>query len=267
MKIKIREKLFEIIFEADTRAGKLFDIAILIAILMSILTVMAESVPLLRKSYPQGFFYLEWAFTLIFTLEYFLRVYSANKRCRYILSFFGIIDLLAILPAYLGFFLAGGHSLIIIRAIRLLRVFRIFKVNRYLKAAEVLKSALIASREKISVFLFSVLMVVILIGTVMYLIEGEANGFTSIPKSIYWAIVTLTTVGYGDITPQTAPGQFLSAILMITGYAIIAVPTGIISLEIARSEVKKSSTQVCPECMKEGHEPDAVHCKFCGARL
>lgn len=267
MSKKLRNTLFEIIFEADTKAGKLFDITLLIAIVLSIITVMFESVPFLRKSHLAFFVSLEWIFTLIFCVEYVLRIYAARRRWKYIVSFFGIIDLLAILPAFLGIFIVGARSFMIIRAFRLLRIFRVLKITRYLKAGEVLRSALISSREKISVFLFTVVMVVILVGTLMYLIEGEAHGFTSIPKSIYWAIVTLTTVGYGDITPQTAIGQFLSAILMITGYAIIAVPTGIISVELARSESRKPTTQVCPECLKEGHTEDATYCKFCGAKL
>ena len=267
MEKKLRESLFEIIFEADTRAGKLFDVALLIVIVLSILAVMGESVPAVRADFKQLFIMLEWIFTIIFSIEYFLRIYSARNRIRYIVSFFGIIDLMAILPVFIGIFIAGARSLLVIRALRLLRIFRILKVSRYLSAGDILIRALRASRDKIGVFLFAVLMVVLLIGTLMYLIEGEKNGFTSIPKSIYWAVVTLTTVGYGDITPQTALGQFLSGVLMITGYAIIAVPTGIISVEIARSEMRRPSTQVCPGCMREGHQDDARFCKYCGTRL
>ena len=267
MKKKLRENLFEIIFEADTTYGKLFDIVLLIVILLSLATVTGESIPALRRNYSQLFFDLEWIFTIIFSLEYILRIYAARKRFRYIISFFGIIDLLAILPAFLGMFIAGARSLLVIRALRLLRIFRILKISRYLNAGETLIRALKASREKIGVFLFAVLMVIFLVGTLMYLIEGEAHGFTSIPKSIYWAIVTLTTVGYGDIIPQTALGQFISGMLMIIGYAIIAVPTGIISVEIARSQLQKPSTQVCPGCMREGHDEKAFFCKYCGTRL
>lgn len=267
MKKKLRQKLYDVIFEAETPAGKAFDIGLSVVILLSVAIVMSESVPLLRKSLAKEFFILEWSFTVIFSIEYILRIYAAPKRWRYIISFYGIIDLLAILPAFLGIFLAGARSFMIIRAFRLLRIFRIFKVSRYLRAGEILRRALIASREKIGVFFFAVIMVVIVIGTIMYMIEGEENGFTSIPKSIYWAIVTITTVGYGDITPQTSIGQFLSALLMITGYAIIAVPTGIISVEIARSERIQPDTTACPECTKAGHEEDAEFCRFCGANL
>ena len=267
MKKKLRENLFEIIFEADTTYGKLFDIVLLIVILLSLVAVTGESIPVLRRNYSQLFIDLEWIFTVIFGLEYILRIYAARNRIRYIVSFFGIIDLLAILPAFLGLFIAGARSLLVIRALRLLRIFRILKISRYLNAGETLIRALKTSREKIGVFLFAVLMVIFLVGTLMYLIEGEAHGFTSIPKSIYWAVVTLTTVGYGDITPQTALGQFISGLLMIIGYAIIAVPTGIISVEIARSQSQKPSTQVCPGCMREGHDEKAVFCKYCGTRL
>ena len=267
MQKNLRSRLYEIIFEAETREGKLFDIVILIAISMSIITVMGESVPLLRKRFSTGFVGLEWIFTVVFGIEYLLRIYSARKRLKYVLSFFGIIDLLAILPAFLGIFIVGARSLLIIRAFRLLRIFRILKISRYLRAGEILKSALISSREKIGVFLFAVFMVVIFIGTLMYLIEGEAHGFTSIPKSLYWAIVTLTTVGYGDITPQTSIGQFLSALLMITGYAIIAVPTGIISVELARSGKKAAEARTCPHCGKRGHNENALYCHHCGGKI
>ncbi len=267
MKKKLRENLFEIIFEADTSAGKLFDIALLIIIVLSIISVTGESIPVLRNNFRHTFIILEWIFTIIFSLEYFLRIYAARKRIQYIVSFFGVIDLLAIMPAFLGIFIIGARSLLVIRALRLLRIFRILKISRYLKAGDTLIRALKSSREKIGVFMFAVLMVILLVGTLMYLIEGEQHGFTSIPKSIYWAIVTLTTVGYGDIIPQTVLGQFISGILMITGYAIIAVPTGIISVEIARSESQKPSSQVCPGCMREGHDVNATFCKFCGTQL
>lgn len=267
MKKNLRNNLFEIIFEADTRVGKIFDISLLIVIVLSIITVMCESVPAFRIGNNNIFKTLEWIFTIIFTLEYILRIYSSANRSKYIFSFFGIIDLLAILPAFLGIFISGAHSLLVIRAFRLLRIFRVLKISRYSKASKTLVAALVASRDKIGVFLFAVITTILCIGTLMYLIEGEVNGFTSIPKSIYWAVVTLTTVGYGDIIPQTAIGQFLSGLLMIIGYAIIAVPTGIISLEVARSEKNKMTTQVCPHCMKEGHERGAKFCKHCGSKL
>ncbi len=267
MKKNLRQQLFEIIFEADTRAGKIFDIALLVVIVLSIITVMCESVPAFSRKNSTVFKCLEWVFTIIFSIEYLLRIYSSMNKGKYIFSFYGLIDFLAILPAFLGLFISGAHSMIVIRAFRLLRIFRILKISRYSNAGKTLANALVASRDKIGVFLFTIATTILCIGTLMYLIEGEAHGFTSIPKSIYWAVVTLTTVGYGDITPQTAIGQFFSSILMIIGYAIIAVPTGIISLEVARAEKNKITTQVCPACMKEGHEKGAVFCKHCGARL
>jgi voltage-gated potassium channel len=267
MQKKLRHTLYKIIFESDTPPGKLFDIVLLIIIVLNVVTVMCESVPLIRRNYAIYFIILEWIFTSIFTLEYFIRIYSAPKRWDYMFSFYGIIDFLASIPVYLGFFIGGARSLLIIRTLRLLRVFRVFKVSRVLNAGDTLMKALKSSKEKIGIFLFTVLMVVILIGTLMYLIEGEESGFTSIPKSIYWAIVTLTTVGYGDLTPHTSIGQFFSAILMITGYAIIAVPTGIITVELARRDFHEHKTLVCPECGKGGHDPDARYCKYCGAGL
>jgi len=267
MRKKLQKRLFEIVFESDTKAGKIFDITILCLILLSILTVLLESIPGLRNTYKEHFIKLEWIFTFLFTLEYFLRIYVSSSRRGYIFSFYGIIDFLSILPAFMGLIIVGARSLIVIRALRLLRIFRIFKINRYLNAGEVLVKALRGSREKIGVFLFTLLNIIILIGTMMYLIEGEKYGFTSIPKSIYWTIVTMTTVGYGDLTPATPLGQFLSSILMIIGYAIIAVPTGIITVELTKAHNQKVSGQVCPRCMYEGHDADATFCKNCGAQL
>ncbi len=264
---KIRKRLFEIIFEADTTAGKVFDIVLLGLIILSTLAVILESVPSVRVSFSSGLRVAEWVITILFSLEYVLRIYATDKPLRYILSFYGIIDFMAILPTYLGLVIAGTHSLVVIRALRLLRVFRIFKISRYIEEGKILLKALQASRVKISVFLFVIFTLILVIGTVMYLIEGEKNGFTSIPKSIYWAIVTMTTVGYGDITPQTALGQFLSAIVMILGYSIIAVPTGIVSVELAGAIKDAVSTQTCPACLREGHDADAEFCKYCGARL
>lgn len=263
-KSKFRKKLFEIIFEADTQSGKIFDVALLIIILLSVLIVVLESVPAIRNNHAGLLIALELVFTAIFTLEYLLRIFVTDKPVKYIFSFFGVIDLLAILPAFLAVFITGAHSLIIIRTFRLIRVFRILKVSRYIKAAQNLSQALVASKAKIGVFLFAVMIIVIFLGAIMYLVEGEKNGFTSIPKSIYYTIVTLTTVGFGDITPQTTLGQIISSVVMIMGYAIIAVPTGIISVEIARNA---QNTQVCPECMKTGHDENAKHCKYCGGEL
>ncbi len=264
---KIRKKLFEIIFEADTASGKIFDIVLLFIILLSTVVVIIESVPSINQVLYKEFRIIEWTITILFTIEYLLRIYSLKKPSGYIFSFFGIVDLLAILPFYLGLFFIGTHSLLVIRVLRLLRIFRIFKITRYLQEGKFLIRALYASRIKIGVFLFTLITLMLIIGTLMYLIEGENYGFTSIPKSIYWAIVTMTTVGYGDITPHTAVGQFLSGVVMILGYAIIAVPTGIVGLELANTMIKAQSTQVCPNCAREGHDHDAIYCKYCGFLL
>jgi len=268
MKAKtLRTRLNIIIFGTDTRMGRLFDIAILVCIAISLVTIMAESVPMWRVAFSREFMVLESLFTTIFALEYILRIYASPKRLSYVLSFYGWIDLLAVLPAFLVVLIPGSQSLLVIRTLRLLRIFRIFKVNRYLSAGNMLMKALMASRAKIGVFLFAVLMIVTIVGTLMYLIEGEANGYTSIPKSIYWAIVTLTTVGYGDITPQTTLGQLFSSLLMIMGYAIIAVPTGIISAELTRSQPRPEAGRLCRSCRSGEHLPEAVYCYACGEVL
>ena len=261
-----RNKLYEIIFEADTPAGKWFDIFLLWAILISVLVVFLESISELRSSYGDIFYYLEWFFTILFSVEYILRIISTKKPFGYIFSFYGIIDVLAILPTYLSLVIAGSQYLLVIRILRLLRVFRILKLTHMIRQTTILKRALIASRGKIAVFLFAVLTLIVIIGAVMYVIEGPENGFTSIPFSMYWAIVTMTTVGYGDISPQTTIGQIFASFVMIMGYAIIAVPTGIVSVEIA-AVTKKSSAQVCPSCFKEGHDLDAKYCKYCGSSI
>ncbi|MCB1193350.1 MAG: ion transporter [Leptospiraceae bacterium] len=259
-------KLYEIIFEADTFAGKLFDIVLLIAILISFFSVILESVKEIERNYATLLHVIEWGITIFFTLEYIARVVCVKYPIRYVFSFFGIVDLISTLPTYLSLFLAGSHYLMVIRLIRLLRIFRIFKLARYLKEAEILITAIKASRFKIIVFMLAILTFTAINGTIMYVIEGEKNGFTSIPVSMYWAIVTLTTVGYGDIAPKTPVGQFISSIIMILGYAIIAVPTGIVSVELSKAQ-KKYTTQVCPACTKEGHDADAIYCKFCGEML
>ncbi len=263
---KTRQKLYEIIFEADTPTGKLFDVVLLFVILLSVALVMLESVPFIRQDYRTHLHILEWIITGIFTVEYFLRILIVRKPFQYIFSFYGIIDFLSVIPTYIGLFLVGSHSLVVIRILRMLRIFRILKLSRYTQAGRSLVRALWASREKISVFIFFVIVLVIVIGTVMYLIEGEANGFTSIPRGIYWAIVTLTTVGYGDISPQTSLGQFMASIVMIMGYAIIAVPTGIVTAEIINPS-RRDNTQVCPQCLWHHHDDDAVYCKKCGAKI
>lgn len=261
-----KSTLHEVIFEADTKAGKLFDVILLWAILASVIVVMLESVNSISEQYSQFIKPIEWTFTIFFTIEYILRILSVKKPWKYILSFYGIIDLLSIIPTYLGLFIVGTQSLSVVRTIRLLRIFRVLKLVRYMKAADNLKSALIAGKDKITVFLFAVLSMVIILGTLMYLVETPENGFTSIPRSIYWAIVTLTTVGYGDISPTTVLGQTIASIVMILGYAILAVPTGIVGAELVKTG-NKTNTQSCPSCSKEGHDNDAKHCKFCGSKL
>jgi voltage-gated potassium channel len=263
----MKTRLHEIIFEADTPAGKAFDVGIIVIILLSILVVMLESVAGIRQHYGPVLQAMEWSFTIAFTMEYLLRLYCVGKPLRYAGSFYGVVDLLAIIPTYLSVFLSGTQYLLVIRTIRLLRVFRILKLVQYWSEARTLFHALRASRRKIFVFLYVVVILVIIVGSLMYLIEGEQNGFTSIPRSIYWAIVTLTTVGYGDIAPATDLGQTLAAIVMIIGYGIIAVPTGIVTAELARESHASLSTQACPECASEGHDADAVYCKYCGAKL
>lgn len=264
---QFKENLYEIIFEADTRAGKIFDITLLIVILLSVVLVMLESVPRINQSHGQQLLILEWIITLIFTIEYFVRIIIVRKPWKYIFSFYGIIDFLAILPTYLSLVLIGSQSLVVIRVLRLLRIFRILKLTRYTHAGRTLARAIWASREKISVFIFFVIIMVVIIGTIMYLIEGENGGFTSIPISIYWSIVTLTTVGYGDISPVTALGQFLASFVMIMGYAIIAVPTGIVTAELVNPTPVKSEKQICPDCHHDKHDNDAEYCKKCGTKL
>lgn len=261
-------KLHEIIYEADTTKGKLFDVILLIAIITSIILVMLESVDSFDKKYHAILYFGEWTITILFSLEYILRIISIKKPKKYIFSFFGIIDFLSTIPFYLSLFFAGSQGLIALRALRLLRVFRILKLARYIGASNKLILALKASKTKIAVFLFFVLIVCIILGTVMYMIEGAENGFTNIPKSIYWAIVTLTTVGFGDIAPQTPLGQFISSIIMILGYAIIAIPTGIVSSEITKtSDILDTNTQSCPNCLKEKHINNALYCHHCGSTL
>jgi len=263
-----RLKWYEIIFESDTPRGRGYNIGLLVCIVSSVVVVALESVSTLPVGMDKWLIGLEWFFTIIFTFDYFMRIWIVTNKARYIFSFFGIIDLLSILPTYLGLFLIGAQSLMVIRSIRLIRIFRIFKLSRYVGEGQVLALALKSSRHKIIVFLVTVLTSVIIAGTLMYLIEGPEHGFTSIPKSIYWAIVTMTTVGYGDIAPQTSLGQTLASFIMILGYGIIAVPTGIVSAEmVSQKNKEKITTQVCPNCLKEGHDIDAVHCKFCGSHL
>ena len=263
-----RARLHEVIFESDTRAGRFFDLALIWLILLSVATVVLESVREVREQYGKLLYTLEWVFTLLFTVEYFLRLLSVRRPVRYATSFFGVVDLLAIIPTYLSVFVPGSQYLLVIRILRLLRVFRLLKLSEYVTEADTLRLALRASRRKISVFISAVVLLVVIIGALMYVIEGEPNGFTSIPVSIYWAIVTLTTVGYGDLSPKTSVGKMLASIVMVIGYGIIAVPTGIVSVELAQAvRQKKVSGQSCPACSAEGHDPDAIYCKYCGAQL
>jgi voltage-gated potassium channel len=263
----IRAKLYEIIFEADTPAGKAFDIALLITIILSVIAVLLESVAGVRARYGTWLRAFEWLVTILFTIEYCLRLFCVGKPLRYARSFYGIVDLLAIIPTFISAFVIGAQSLMVIRAVRLLRVFRVLKLVHFIGEARVLRAALRASARKIVIFIGAVLTIVVIVGALMYLIEGEENGFTSIPESIYWAIVTMTTVGYGDIAPQTPLGKLLAAAIMILGYGIIAVPTGIVTVEIAGAARLRASTRVCPQCASEGHDNDAAFCKYCGARL
>ncbi len=276
-----RDRWYEIIFEADTPAGKTFDVLLLISILLSIIVVMCESVADIREKHATLLLRAEWFFTLLFTVEYVVRVACTRRPMRYVFSFFGLVDLLAILPTYIIALpvFAGGPSaqrLAVIRALRLLRAFRIFKLAHMLSEAAALQKAIWAARAKIAVFLSCVLIAVVILGSAMHLIEGGRvdaqgdpvpTGFDSIPDSMYWAIVTMTTVGYGDISPATALGKALAACIMTLGYCMIIVPTGIVSAELAQSGGKGLTTQVCAECMREGHDADAVHCKYCGANL
>ncbi len=263
---KWRHHLYEIIFEAETVGGKTFDVLLLATIVLSVAVVMLESVKSVRNDYGMLLLQAEWAFTIVFTIEYVLRLISVRRPLNYATSFFGVIDLLAIIPTYASFFLPGLQYLLVVRILRLLRIFRILKLAEFVSEARVITSALRASMKKISVFLFAILILVTIIGSIMYVIEGEEHGFTDIPTSIYWAVVTLTTVGYGDLSPKTGIGKAFASLVMILGYAIIAVPTGIVTVELSRS-VKKISTQVCPECHTQDHDADAVFCKYCASRL
>ena len=258
----LRKKIYIIIFRSDTPAGKLFDMILLVLILLSILSVFLESVASFRAEYATIILTLEWIFTILFTLEYALRIYSTHRPLAYIFSFYGFIDLIAFIPTYLSLLFTGTQYLVVIRAFRLLRVFRILKLSRFIYEGNILKSALKASLHKIIVFISSVITLVTIIGTMMYIIEGNESGFTSIPMSIYWAIVTITTVGYGDISPQSTLGQLLASILMIIGYGIIAVPTGIVSVEMARAT--EEAKRKCPACHSSIHTPSDKFCAHCG---
>lgn len=261
----LRTRLRVIIFEAETTAGRAFDVALLWAIGMSILIVMLDSMEEARQTYGDWLAAGEWTFTILFSLEYAIRLWVVRSPFAYARSFYGIVDLLSITPAYLGLFFGGAHSLIVIRSLRLLRIFRVLKLAQFMGEAHVLVTALRRSRRKILVFLGSITVLVFIMGAVMYLVEGPKHGFTSIPRGVYWAIVTLTTVGYGDIHPHTPLGQALAAMVMILGYAVIAVPTGIVSVEL--NEAMHGDHRACPACGEQGHELDSRFCRHCGAHL
>ena len=262
-----RTSLHEIIFEADTRAGKLFDELLIVSIILSVIAVMLDSVAGIRLKFGTILYGAEWFFTLLFTVEYILRLSCVGRPLLYARSFFGIVDLLAILPTYISMLLPGSQYFIVIRILRVLRIFRVLKLVQYVREARILVQALRASSRKIAVFFSGVITLVVIFGALMYLVEGVENGFTSIPRSVYWAVVTLTTVGYGDISPKTPFGQAIASCIMILGYSIIAVPTGIMTVEMSRLPKEKVDTQSCPECGAEGHDSDAKHCKFCGGKL
>jgi len=260
-----KNRIHEIIFGTDTPEGRLFDLILLVSITLSVLIVFLDSVGKFHQQYGQVFFILEWVFTILFSLEYILRIVSIRKPISYIFSFYGIIDLLAVIPTYLSLFVTGGQYLIVIRIFRLLRIFRILKLNRYMGASRFLWSSIINSRYKIGVFLWFVMTIIIIMGAVMYIVEGPQNGYRNIPESIYWAIVTLTTVGYGDISPQTAAGKAIASLIMIIGYSIIAVPTGIISSEMSKLKVR--GVKSCERCGEEHNPEDARYCIRCGEKL
>ncbi|MEQ8475163.1 ion transporter [Fulvivirga sp.] len=264
----LKQRLYIIIFEADTFWGKAFDVVLLVAILLSVLAVMLESVVDIKVNYGELLYTIEWIFTLLFSIEYLARIYVSERPKKYIFSFFGIIDLLSILPTFIGLVVSGAHSLLIIRSIRLLRVFRVLKMVRFLGEASSLMGALRSSRAKIIVFIGGVFCLTVILGTIMYLIEGGENGFTSIPRSIYWAVVTLTTVGYGDIAPATTLGQIVATAIMILGYGIIAVPTGIVSAEItSHSKRMKEQEKGCARCGAIAHNDEARYCYQCGESM
>ena len=263
-----RESLNDIIFGAETPVGKSFDVVLIIMIILSILMVMLDSVDSIQRHYADLFYFAEWFFTLLFTFEYVLRLICVRKPWLYARSFFGIIDVLSILPTYIGLLVPSVKYMLALRVLRLLRIFRVFKLSEYMQEAHVLMDALMNSFRKITVFLYVVVTLVIVFGSLMYVVEGSESGFTSIPKSVYWAIVTLTTVGYGDIAPQSPLGQIVASTIMILGYAIIAVPTGIYSAELFKShQAEKITNDACPDCGSIGHDFDADFCKYCGHSL
>ena len=262
-----RRLLYEVIFEADTFSGRLFDVGLILTIGLSVATVMLDSVEAINADHGGLLYGIEWFFTILFTIEYILRLLCVRRPGWYATSFFGAVDLVAIVPTYLSIFVPGSQYLLVIRVLRVVRVFRVLKLAQYLGESNLLVEALRASRHKVVVFLVAVLSLVIILGSLMYLVEGRENGFTSLPRSVYWAIVTMTTVGYGDISPQTDLGQVLAAVIMIIGYGIIAVPTGIVTVELSHASERRHKSVSCPSCRATGHDADAKHCKYCGGRL
>ncbi|TQV86335.1 ion transporter [Exilibacterium tricleocarpae] len=263
----LRQRIYRVIFGTDTPAGRLFDLVLIYAILLSVAAVMLDSVAWVADNFHTYLYGLEWFFTVLFTIEYILRVYSSPRPFAYIRSFYGVIDLLAILPTYLGIFVTDVNYLLILRLLRVLRIFRILKLVRYLTEANVLLRSMLKARRKILIFFMSVLVLSTVFGSLMFVVEGPQNGFSSIPKSIYWTIVTITTVGYGDIVPQTMFGQVISAMAMLTGYSIIAVPTGILTAELSYEMQRERIGRLCRHCNRGGHEEDAAYCRLCGGEL
>jgi voltage-gated potassium channel len=261
-----RHRIYEVVFEAETRAGRVFDVTLITLIVLSVVAVLLESVKSVREVFGSELLIAEWFFTILFTIELTLRLVAVKRPLRYLFSFYGLVDLLAILPTYLTLLVGGTQYFLVVRILRLLRIFRVLKLTSYITESRVIVSALQRSRQKITVFLVAIITIVTVVGSLIYVVEGEENGFTDIPTSMYWAIVTLTTVGYGDLSPKTGLGKFLASVVMILGYGIIAVPTGIVTAELTRA-AKPISTQVCMECHAEGHDADAAHCKYCGALL
>ena len=263
----LRQRVREIIFEADTRAGKVFDVMLILCILASVMAVFLDTVPQIHEHFGPLLYAVEWGFTLLFTVEYALRLWSINNRWLYARSFYGVVDLLSILPAFLSLLVPGAQNFLVVRVLRVLRVFRVLRLVQFVSEAETLNEALAASGRKIVVFLLTVLVLVVVYGSLMYAVEGPESDFTSIPLSIYWAVVTLTTVGFGDLTPESPLGRLLASLVMITGYAVIAVPTGIVTLELGEAARRRANTRTCPECSAEGHRREASFCYRCGSRL
>ena len=265
-----RHTLYAVIYQANTPAGRGFDIALIICILASVLTIVLDSVAEISQQHGELLFATEWVFTAIFTAEYILRIFCIPRPFKYVFSFYGVIDLLAILPSYFSLFMPGSQYLLVIRILRVLRIFRILKLVRFINQSNLLVNALLASRLKITIFMFAIITLLVIFGSAMYLIEGPENGFTNIPVSIYWSVVTLTTVGFGDITPKTDLGRGIAAIVMVIGYSIIAVPTGIFTAELSqvmKRQKARADKRICTKCRKSGHEPDANYCRICGEEL